>query len=529
VLIVPTGFADLHNHQFAHLAFGGRAFWGGAYGRIDQQLAWCTPVHGPGGAGDLMGNLLRAAAFGAGGTALLGHRVGGYPQFDGWPRWDSITHQTAFEDWVHRAVTGGLRLMVMLAVNNEFLCSLVNRAPGRTCDDMEAVDLQLQAAKDMRDRIDGRSGGRGRGWYRIVYTPEDARAVMAEGKLAVVLGTEVDYLFRCRAESDLTEDELRRELDRYFALGVRYVFPVHFSNNGFGGTAFQNALIRSTGGFPVSDRNPLGTVGAYLIDTEDGRSAGYEYRTGRRNVQGLTSLGKTLIRELARRGMIIDVDHMSAHARADTFDICEELSYPVVAGHTGFIDISVGQKRHEGQLTDAEVTRIRRLGGMVNPIARQGTLAEIRDNGAVPPPHVCGATSNSFALAYLHALRKMGGTPVALGTDFNGFAGVPGPRFGPDACPGGRGPGPQPGEITYPFRAAATGILMDRSVVGQKAFDINTDGLAHVGMLPDFVADLEAMGITGQLLDPLLNSAGGFATLWEKAWQQAHPIPHLRS
>ena len=48
---------------------------------------------------------------------------------------------------------------------------------------------------------------------------------------------------------------------------------------------------------------------------------------------------------------------------------------------------------------------------------------------------------------------------------------------------------------------------MDRSVIGEKTFDIDTDGLAHVGMLPDFIADLEAQGVTGELLDPLLNSA----------------------
>ena len=52
--------------------------------------------------------------------------------------------------------------MVLLAVNNENLCGLVKRAPGRSCRDMEAVDLQVEAAKDMEPYIDGRSGGAGR-------------------------------------------------------------------------------------------------------------------------------------------------------------------------------------------------------------------------------------------------------------------------------------------------------------------------------------------------------------------------------
>jgi hypothetical protein len=285
---MSIGFVDLHNHQFAHLGFGGMAFWGGAFGDIRQELGWCTPVHGPEGVGDLLGNTMRAIAYGTGAGSILGHRVGGYSQFDGWPRWDSISHQAVFEDWLYRAVQGGLRLMAMVAVNNEFLCGLANRIPGRTCNDMEAVELQLQAAKAMEAHIDNKSGGPGCGWYRIVRTPAEAARVVAAGKLAVMLGTEVDYFFNCRTETDLTEDQLDQELDRYFDLGVRYVLPIHFGDNGFGGTAFQNALIRAAEFPGVSALNPLGTIGAYTIQTEDARALGYRYRTGRRNVRGLS-------------------------------------------------------------------------------------------------------------------------------------------------------------------------------------------------------------------------------------------------
>jgi len=119
---VVAGFADLHNHQFANLGFGGRVIWGGAYGELSRELAWCTPVHGPAGAGDVIGNLVRVLVYGANAAGIFGHSVGGYPDFDGWPRWNSLTHQTVFQDWLRRAVDGGLRLIVMLAVNNESLC-----------------------------------------------------------------------------------------------------------------------------------------------------------------------------------------------------------------------------------------------------------------------------------------------------------------------------------------------------------------------------------------------------------------------
>ena len=47
---------------------------------------------------------------------------------------------------------------------------------------------------------------------------------------------------------------------------------------------------------------------------------------------------------------------------------------------------------------------------------------------------------------------------------------------------------------------------MPKSVIGQKTFDINVDGLAHVGMLPDFIADWQAQGLTEDDLGPLLRS-----------------------
>jgi hypothetical protein len=156
---------------------------------------------------------------------------------------------------------------------------------------------------------------------------------------------------------------------------------------------------------------------------------------------------------------------------------------------------------------------------MVAVILHQGTLEEIdtwHGPGQTVVEHVCGNTSNTLVQAYLYAVAKMPGVPVGFGTDLNGFAGLPGPRLGPEACPGG-GPGAGTG-VNYPFTAATTRQQMDRCVVGNKTFDINVDGLAHIGMLPDLIADLEVLGLTTDDLAPLLQSADGYVTLWERAW-----------
>ncbi len=505
------GFADLHTHQFANLAFGGKAFVGNAFGPIEVALPhcdyvggdWLNWVHGPGGIRDLLG---QAVAM----DLLPGHRVGGFPEFDGWPRWDSYTHQTMYEDWLHRALQGGLKLMVMLAVNNEFACDLIERVPGRSCKDMEAVDLQIAAAREMERYIDAKHGGPGRGWYRIVTSSQQAREVIYAGKLAVVLGIEVDSLFNCKLGTGCTVVHVRAALKRYHDMGVRHFFPIHFNSNEYGGAGLSNPLTTARNPFMVRDCTAEGYEYVHLNPIGTAATC---------NAEGLSGLGKSLLRELIRAKAIVDVDHMSALAFNDALTIAEQYDFPVVAGHTGFLDISRGDKRHEGNLKAEQVERIRRLGGMVAIIPHQGKLEEIGTfrGGPVTVEHLCGNSSETVAQAYLYAMTHMQGGPVGIGSDFNGLAGLPGPRFGPEACPGGRQLVVPSARLQYPFRVGATGQMMDRSVVGQKTFDFNEDGLAHVGMLPDLIADLEILfGGRSDLLEPLLSSAEGYIRMWEK-------------
>jgi microsomal dipeptidase-like Zn-dependent dipeptidase len=532
------GFADLHNHQFAEWAFGGKLFWGQAYGPPKEVLGWCTPAHGVAGMGDVLTDIMRAALMG---RSFLGHLEGGWPQFDGWPRWDSMSHQTVHEDWLKRAVDGGLRLMVMLAVNSEHVANNVERRPGRSKNDMEAVDLQLQAARDMEAYVDHKHRGPGTGWYRIVETPQQAASVMNEGKLAVVLGIEVDYLFNAYSHGNLSEAAMVAELNKYYGLGVRHIFPIHFDNNGFGGASFDKAPLQNGQLERLQAARSGGELSKlfspYPFVTEDGSSHGYTARDGRVNTLGLTDLERALIHEAMTRGMIIEVDHMSRKSRTEVLDICEKANYPVCSGHTGFVDISFGEKRHEGNLTGDEVDRIRDLGGLVSVIPLQGHLDQIDTfrNGSTTVEHIIGATSNTLVQAYLYAVTKMQGYPVALGTDFNGFAGVPRPRFPTDrewlegAVDADRN-GPQStNPVIYPFPNPVTGAPMPAQETGRRTWDINTDGLAHVGLLPDLIADFRAQGLTDADLAPLLGSADGYVRMWEKACRvpPANPAQQL--
>ena len=559
------GYADLHVHQFSNLGFGGLMFWGAPFGNIEQALRWCSDAHGPGGTLDLIGNTMsmmasprsdtKAAAVAGGvlgsvggvvgaitgaavGAAASGHLVGGYPQFDGWPRWDSFTHQQVYADWLKRAHDGGLQLMVMYAVNNAALCS-VTRHPGRSCDDMEAVDREIQSAKDMEAWVDAQAGGAGKGWYRLVYSPQQARDAIASGQLAVVLGTEIPTLFGCSATNrDCNYDYVRDQLKRYRDAGIRDILPIHNADNAFGGSAVYNDLfnfnnkkiagdyfsVRDCSAENVEFRFGLGAAAANVeaLMKEPYRPPPYP-NSGHCNQLGLTPLGKWFIAELMSRHMIIDVDHMSWLSLADALKITGDADYPVVNSHTGMLDISLGQKRSEGQKTRAQLQAVYDHGGLVGPILFEGGRKETL-NRYSPIPHDCGNSSQSFAQAYLYVVQQFPGRPVALGSDFNGLAGEPSPRFGPDACTrGDQGPRAQlGGRIAYPFQAyGIAGRTLDKSTSGKRTFDYNVDGLAHIGLLPDMIEDirvqLRAVGSSEQLLDPLFHSAEAYIRMWEKA------------
>lgn len=98
------GFADIHNHQFANLAFGGQFIVGQAYGPVTEALSPFLDFvyHGPAHEFDIMGSLMATR-----GPVLLKYPNVGAPDFSGWPNFWEVTHQKVYEDWLYHAVQGG--------------------------------------------------------------------------------------------------------------------------------------------------------------------------------------------------------------------------------------------------------------------------------------------------------------------------------------------------------------------------------------------------------------------------------------
>ena len=150
-----------------------------------------------------------------------------------------MTHEQTYYRWLERAWMGGLRLYVNLFVENSVLCELYP-LKRNSCDEMESVRLQARDIYELQDYIDAQSGGPGKGFFRIVTDPFQARKVIADGKLAVVLGIEVSELFNCSHDNyvpDCNKDDIDRQLDEVYKLGVRDMELVNKFDNALAGVA----------------------------------------------------------------------------------------------------------------------------------------------------------------------------------------------------------------------------------------------------------------------------------------------------
>ena len=256
------------------------------------------------------------------------------------------------------------------------------------------------------------------------------------------------------------------------------------------------------------------------------------------NQQGLAPLGDFLVNEMMHRGMIIDVDHMSIKALDRTLQLAEAKAYPgIVASHVLTFELASQPMRHERLRTRAQLNRIARLGGMIavmTQAANRGCdIGEaypcVDDHYGLPATTgvatECPGWSTTFAHMFEHAVDAMtvdGVKPpgIAFGTDFNGLSSHNRPRFGSLGCANQAASVPAP----YPFTLEGFGTF-NRQQTSDRVFDYNTDGLAHVGLLPDMVADLKKVGMSDAALAPLFGSAEAYLRMWELAGQSPLTIP----
>ena len=513
-----TPYGEVRGLLDSHLHLGAFEFLGGAHcGRPWHRygapfaLVDC-PDHEPNGVGAALENLLSGNPAGT-------HDTTGWPTFQDWPDHDSLTHEQTYYKWIERAWRGGLRLVVNDLVENRGLCEIypptndLARGKQETCDEMESARLQLRRLHELEDYIDAQEGGPGEGWFRIVESPFEARRVINEGKLAVVMGMETSELFGCGISPrgpSCDKADIVRQLDQFHNLGVRSLFPVHKFDNGLGGTRMDSGQT----GAAVNAGNFYATGRFWDVETCTGSQQDNEQSTAvpgeagliggafdffdplppgtqppvyppppHCNTRGLTNLGEFLVRQMIQRGMIVEPDHLSVRAQNRVMAILESNDYSGVIGSHTWSD-------------PAAWPRIYELGGIVTPITQESP--EFVDEWQ----ELRSVRSDRFYFG------------MGFGADSNGLHEQPPPRDGASANP-----------VTYPFQSFDGGVTLDRQQSGERVWDVNVDGVDHYGLHPDWVEDLRLVG-GEQIVSDLGRGAEAYLQMWERA--EGVPGPSCR-
>lgn len=507
------GFVDMHAHPRGDLAYGKELFFGKPYGDIAVELGDCRAHHGAWGFGNTHGNFIRQK------VALQTEQLygpeyvdggEGYPNFTTWPTHCSILHQQMWVDWIERAHDGGLSILVALVAHSHCIADAAEtKGP---YDDGQAIIDGVQGIKDLAAHSD---------FMEIAYSPADVRRIVTAGKLAVIIGLETDnignfyrpadHYERAVFNPDPTVTEMKEELDRLWDLGVRYIFPVHLTNNVFGGTALIMSTLAvpnkyNTGSefvpevvntaetgiafdltHPVVDTDPeaewmakvaIRMVGGIIPDNVNpSRRENYTFiesrpGEGHRNSLGLTENGRDGIAYMMEKGFMIDIDHMSEKMADAVLALAVSRDYPLNSGHNGLRDTA----DNENARTAAQYRTIRQLGGMV-----------ASNNGG---------NATRFVGEY-RKLRAAGDFPsVAIGSDVGGFC--PQPVVDP--------------LIRLDYQAAG----LTPCTTGQRTWDINVDGFAHYGLFPDYIASWKLAGMQAEEVAAFMRSAEYFTRMWER-------------
>ena len=153
--------------------------------------------------------------------------------------------------------------------------------------------------------------------FEIAKTAEDVRRIVAAGKYAVLIGMENAYPLG-ESIDDVTSWARR---------GVRYMGITHFGHNQFGDSSNPN---------PERDNGP--------------------------KWNGLSPLGKALVRAMNDNGIMVDVSHAGKATMMQAADLSRA---PIIASHSGAKAIWDSPRN----LDDDQLRKIRDVGGVAQMVA----------------------------------------------------------------------------------------------------------------------------------------------------------------
>jgi membrane dipeptidase len=212
----------------------------------------------------------------------------------------------------------------------------------------------------------------------LALTSADARKIYASGRKVAFIGVENGY--------PIGEDIAR--VKEFHDRGARYMSLAH---NGH----------------------------SQLSDSNTGETQGWKWN-------GLSPLGKQVIAEMNRVGIMIDVSHPSKESMMQTLALTKA---PIIASHSSVRKLA----NHSRNLDDEQLLALKKNGGVMQTVAFNS--------------YVKIATDSPERTAALDVLRKEFGLPEGTALGGGGGRGGRGAQGGaPNPCIGGRGTrGAQPG------------------------------------------------------------------------------------
>lgn len=216
--------------------------------------------------------------------------------------------------------------------------------------------------------------------FVLAQSADDIEAAQKRGRIAALIGIEGGHAI---------EDSVRLLRD-FYALGVRYMTLTHTNTNNWADSS--------------GDMDKLGI----------------------KHHNGLTRLGKEVVAEMNRLGMIVDVSHVSDKT---FWDALETSRAPIFASHSSCRAICNVARN----MTDEMIVAMAKKGGVIQINFNSGFLSQASANvassaeakGQPEPEQILPAVLSDAVAHIKHVVKIAGVGAVGIGSDFDGVKSVP--------------------------------------------------------------------------------------------------------
>lgn len=226
----------------------------------------------------------------------------------------------------------------------------------------------------------------------IAGEPAEARSALTAGKRVFVFSVETAAgAFETEEDRDLFIREKK----------IRIVTLMHLSPDRLGrGVALWPG--------PGVLNAPLEVIESWLTQNTDPVTDAYV------NPYGLSTFGKSVLENLVRRGVWIDLAHSSDRAQHEIGVVLDRFNQPSLISHTKLREIA----KNERTLPQFSIDRVNRTQGMIGLIPTDDMTRKIGRKEGIPEN--CRKGIYAFAEEWKRAEALTGNVgAVALGSDFN--------------------------------------------------------------------------------------------------------------